>query len=190
MPPIPADFRSATKAHSLSLQRYRFHGLGFGLLWRPYRIKPFLISNFYEVGSTTPDMKRPLATAATVASTPPYAVADQLLSIEGWPQRPDGLFLNETIPLFFVARDKDGFWIARNADFASGGKFFFKHSALRFAGYYNGSAIMMLTGAYSLDARNTGNRFAKQLRLIRRLIRDIASKFNTLFAGAVKPNSV
>jgi len=126
------------------------------------------------------------ATADAPVNAPPYAVEHRRLSTTAWPQRPDGTILNETIPLFFVARDKDGFWIARNADVAIGGRFFFKYSALRFAGYYNASAIMVLTEVYSLDTRNTGNRFARLLRPTRRLLRDIASKSSALFAGAVK----
>lgn len=114
-----------------------------------------------------------------------------LLSTEEWPQRPDESILNKTIPLFFVARDKDGFWIARNADFAFGGKFFFKYSALRFAEYHNGSAFIMLTGLYSLDTRNTGNRYARQLRPIRRSFRDVASKLmrwrGYVLRGPVQP---
>jgi hypothetical protein len=137
----------------------------------------------------TPSMKRPSATAATLANAQPYAIKHRPLSTEEWPQRPDGSILNKTVSLFFVARDKDGFWIARNADFAFGGKFFFRHSALRFAGYYDGSAIMMLTGVYNLDTRNNGNRYTKRLRPIRRLMRDISSKFNALF-GTVKPSAV
>jgi len=125
-------------------------------------------------------MKRQLATTAALANAQLYAVEHQLLSTDEWPRRPDESILNRTIPLFFVARDKDGFWIARNADIAFGGKFFFKYSALRFTEYHNGSAIIMLTGLYSLDTRNTGNRYARQLRPIRRLFRHVASKFDAL----------
>ena len=151
----------------------------------PLRSKVVFHLEFLRGRRHAPGMEK-AATADALANAPPYAVEHRRLLTPAWPQRPDGTILNETIPLFFVARDKDGFWIARNADVAIGGKFFLKYSALRFAGYYNASAIMMLTEVYSLDTRNTGNRFARQLRPTRRLLRDIASKFNALFAGTVK----
>src|SRR5665213_1589694 len=40
-----------------------------------------------------------------------------------WPQRPDPSILSETIPLFFISRDSDGFWITCEADFRIGGIF-------------------------------------------------------------------
>src|ERR1039458_160483 len=49
------------------------------------------------------------------------------------PQRPDPSILSEAIPLFFIGRNKDGFWVALDADGSVGGIFLLKHSALRFA---------------------------------------------------------
>src|SRR5665811_405687 len=49
------------------------------------------------------------------------------------PRRPDPSILSEAIPLFFIGRNKDGFWVARDADGSAGGIFLLKRSALQFA---------------------------------------------------------
>jgi hypothetical protein len=49
------------------------------------------------------------------------------------PQRPDRSALNENIPLFYIGRNRNGFWVVRSADARIGGLFVFKRSAVRFA---------------------------------------------------------
>ena len=49
------------------------------------------------------------------------------------PPRPDPEVLSEAITLFFIGRNQDGFWVAREADGRTGGIFLCKRSALRFA---------------------------------------------------------
>ena len=51
----------------------------------------------------------------------------------GLPSRPDAHVFNGVIPLFFIGRNKNGFWIAREARRRSGGIFLLRRSALRFA---------------------------------------------------------
>ena len=41
--------------------------------------------------------------------------------------------LNASIPAFFIGRDKDGFWLARDAGGRVGGLFLLESSALAFA---------------------------------------------------------
>ena len=49
------------------------------------------------------------------------------------PRRPDVRVLNGVIPLFFIGRNKHGFWLAREARGRIGGMFFLRRSAYRFA---------------------------------------------------------
>ncbi len=76
------------------------------------------------------------------------------------PGRPDATVLNETIPLFFIGRNKNGLWVAREAGGQTGGIFLFRESALRFAGQYSlpgGCATMFLSENFELDVENCGN---------------------------------
>jgi hypothetical protein len=60
----------------------------------------------------------------------PPAAADRLFK---FPARPEIHILSESIPPFFIARNRVGLWIAREAEGRTGGVFLFKKSALRFA---------------------------------------------------------
>jgi hypothetical protein len=77
-----------------------------------------------------------------------------------FPRRPDPTILSESIPLYFIGRNKAGFWVAREAEARAGGIFLFKHSALRFAtkrGAPAGCATMLLRERFELDVENRGN---------------------------------
>ena len=65
----------------------------------------------------------PPARAATVMPLVRPASATRL------PQRPDPSILSEAIPLFFIGQNRDGFWVARDADGRVGGIFLLKQSA-------------------------------------------------------------
>src|SRR5665811_2380665 len=67
--------------------------------------------------------------------------------------------LSEAIPLFFIGRNKDGFWVAREADGRVGGIFVLKRSALLFANTNTqprGCATMFLSERFELDIENKG----------------------------------
>lgn len=77
------------------------------------------------------------------------------------PRRPDARALSTSIPLFFIARNRIGLWVAREAEGRTGGIFLFKASALRFAKKNSapkGCATMFLTERLELDIENRGNR--------------------------------
>ena len=104
-----------------------------------------------------------------------------------WPQRPDPSILSKSIPLFFISRDNDGFWIACESDFRIGGIFLRQRSALRFAERCSEPArcaTMILSELHSLDIENHGNRLVAQLRPARRLVRRLALRIGA-FARAV-----
>jgi hypothetical protein len=76
------------------------------------------------------------------------------------PKRPDAGVLNRSIPLFFISRNRHGFWLVREANGRTGGMFLLRRSALRFAqdaSAPRGCATMLLAKAFELDAVNRGN---------------------------------
>jgi len=81
----------------------------------------------------------------------------------GFPSRPDASLLSETIPLFFIGRNRRGFWLAREARGRIGGLFWLRRSALRFAAKNGGAvgcATMLLAHDCELDTENHGSPFA------------------------------
>jgi len=83
-----------------------------------------------------------------------------------FPKRPDVAALSETIPLFFIALNNHGFWVAREADGRCGGLFLFRHFAVRFAQRKSspaGCATMFLDEPLELDVANDGNRIVEPL---------------------------
>jgi len=83
-----------------------------------------------------------------------------------FPRRPDSGILSESIPLFFIGRNKSGFWIAREAEGRTGGIFLFRRSALGFAKTNSaptGCATMLLAERFELDVENRGNPFVAWL---------------------------
>jgi hypothetical protein len=81
-------------------------------------------------------------------------------SVIKFPSRSELDFLNETIPLFYIGQNRDGFWVARDTDGRSGGVFFFKASAVRFARTKTapgGCALMFLNAPFELDRDNEGS---------------------------------
>ena len=77
------------------------------------------------------------------------------------PPRPDATVLSASIPLFFIGRNRNGFWVAREAEGSRGGLFLLKRSALRFARRTSerpGVATMLVAQPLELDVQNQGSR--------------------------------
>jgi hypothetical protein len=74
-------------------------------------------------------------------------------------QRPSADILNEAIPAFFIGRNRSGFWVARDADAKSGGLFWSREAALRFARTFwpDGCATIFPQALFELDIENNGN---------------------------------
>jgi hypothetical protein len=92
-----------------------------------------------------------------------------------FPRRPGSQIISESIPLFFVARNRRGLWAAREANGRSGGLFLFKRSAIRFAAKSSapaGCATMFLRERFELDVQNQGSSVAA---LLDKLLRSLAS---------------
>jgi hypothetical protein len=76
-----------------------------------------------------------------------------------FPARPNAQTLSESIPLFFIARNGNGLWVAREAEGRTGGVFLFKRSAIRFAENHSapvGCATMFPSERLELDVDNRG----------------------------------
>jgi hypothetical protein len=87
-------------------------------------------------------------------------------AVTNFPRRPDANVFNETIPLFFIGRNENGFWVAREAEARTGGIFLFKRSALRFARKNStsvGCATMFVAEPVELDVENQGSPFVALL---------------------------
>jgi hypothetical protein len=78
-----------------------------------------------------------------------------------FPHRPDATVISESIPLFYIAQNKNGFWLAREANGRAGGLFLLKRSAEHFASANcrgAGCATIVLDGPFELDLPNKGGR--------------------------------
>jgi hypothetical protein len=127
------------------------------------------------------------AAYSTVVDVPQAESAEPTPTVN-WPQRPDRSVLSESIPLFFISRDSDGFWIACEADHRVGGIFLSQRSALRFAQHCSEPtrcATMILEEPHNLAIENRGNRFVAQLRRAKRLATRLASKLAALFGTTI-----
>lgn len=80
------------------------------------------------------------------------------------PLDPD--IVSESIPAFFIGRNKAGFWVARGARGRSGGLFLFKSSAVDFAKAASAPphcALIFPSETFELDIENRGNFLIAQL---------------------------
>jgi hypothetical protein len=104
----------------------------------------------------------------------------------------DARIVNEAIPAFFIGRNKEGFWVARDAKGQIGGIFLLENSALSFARENSrptGCATIFPSATIELDLENRGNLFVVHLgplmRFAMRLRRRTAA-FIGKTAAAVK----
>jgi hypothetical protein len=80
--------------------------------------------------------------------------------------------VNEAIPAFFIGRNMEGFWVARDANGQIGGIFLLENSALSFARRNSrpaGCATIFPSERFELDLENKGNPLIAQLGWLKRL---------------------
>ncbi len=106
------------------------------------------------------------------------------------PQRPDPSIVSRAIPLVYVGRNRDGFWVALDADTRIGGLFLFKSGALRFA-HRRRRGILSATmemAQLELPGRNRGNPVVGHLATAKhaavRLLSKLAGPFGKPLAAA------
>jgi hypothetical protein len=94
--------------------------------------------------------------------------------------------VSEAIPQFFIGRNKEGFWVARDAKGKSGGLFLFENSALSFARRNSlpaGCATIHPSERFELDLENAGNPLVAQLGPLKRLAMLARQRMATLIDG-------
>lgn len=114
--------------------------------------------------------------------------SDGRSTLVNFPKRPDFSVLSETIPLFYIAQNKHGFWVAREADGRCGGEFLFRRSAVRFARCQSapaGCAMMFLNEALELDVDNEGSRLVGPVAALIDVMTRRTPKLATFFALAI-----
>jgi hypothetical protein len=108
----------------------------------------------------TPDSQRPgVASGPTVTVSTPFQPLDPGI-------------LNASIPAFFIGRNKDGFWLARDVRGQTGGIFLLRGSALAFArrnSWPSGCATIFPAERFELDLENRGNPLVAYLGPLMRL---------------------
>lgn len=93
--------------------------------------------------------------------------------------------ISDAIPAFFIGRNKDGLWVAREARGRIGGLFLFKRGALSFAkknSQPTGCATIYPAEAVELDLRNMGNPIVARLGALKRLATGVRQRIATLIA--------
>jgi hypothetical protein len=98
--------------------------------------------------------------------------ADKPATVTAQFQPLDPAIVNEAIPAFFIGRNKEGFWVARDVKGQIGGIFLLENSAVSFARRNSlpaGCATIYPSGRVELDLENNGNPFAVYLGSMRRL---------------------
>src|ERR1700682_1816181 len=103
--------------------------------------------------------------ATTVPSDRPATVASQF-------QRLDPDIFNAAIPAFFIGRNSDGFWVARDVSGQMGGIFLLENSAVSFAKRNSqpaGCATIYPSERFELDLENKGNPLVEYLGSLMRL---------------------
>jgi hypothetical protein len=84
----------------------------------------------------------------------------------------DAGIVSAAIPAFFIGRNMEGFWVARDVNGQIGGIFLLEHSALSFARLHSrhtGCATIFPSERFELDLENNGNPLVAQLGWLRRL---------------------
>jgi len=86
--------------------------------------------------------------------------------------------LNETIPAFFIGRNHEGFWVARDVNGRIGGIFLLEDSAVSFARRQSGPtacATIFPSERFELDLENSGNPLVTRIGPLMRLWRRITT---------------
>ena len=93
----------------------------------------------------------------------------------------DPTIVSASIPVFFIGRNRDGFWLARDAKGENGGIFLFRRSALAFARRASasgqaGCAMIFPSERFELDVENQGNPLIDYLKPLLRLMTFVSER--------------
>jgi hypothetical protein len=101
--------------------------------------------------------------------------------------RPGAEDLSEAIPVFFIGRNQRGHWVARGADGKSGGLFWRKQAAIRFAtrsAWPARCATIFPSDNIELDLENQGNPLLAHID-VTRMLRRLSAAIGVLLVTAV-----
>jgi hypothetical protein len=110
-------------------------------------------------------IRRESERSGTLPADRPAAVAAQFQPL-------DPGIVSEAIPAFFIGRNNEGFWVARDVKGRIGGTFLLKNSALLFArrnSQPGGCATIFPSERFELDLENKGNPLVGHLAQLKRL---------------------
>ena len=122
--------------------------------------------------------------------TAPPAEEAALVTAHFRPLDPE--IVSETIPAFFIGRNKNGFWVARDVKGRAGGIFLLEKSAVSFARKCSlpaGCVTIFPSEMIELDLENRGNQLVGHLGSMTRLAKHLWRKMSVLisnFMAAVK----
>jgi hypothetical protein len=117
----------------------------------------------------------PIDSAATTVREAERSVpspSDQPATVASQFQPLDPDIFNAAIPAFFIGRNSDGFWVARDVNGQMGGIFLLENSAVSFAKRNSrpaGCATIYPSERFELDIENDGNPLVAQLAPLMRL---------------------
>jgi hypothetical protein len=109
---------------------------------------------------------RPTAAITRQGERPGIVPAEQPAAVSAQFQPLDPDIVNEAVPAFFIGRNKEGFWIARDVKGRFGGIFLFRYSALAFARRKSrpaGCATIYPSERFELDLENRGNPMVRHI---------------------------
>jgi len=129
----------------------------------PGRVIAIEKSPMIAVDLTCPDLSRrqaPEPATKQDGERPAILPAEAPATVTAQFQLLDPGIVNEAIPAFFIGRNKQGFWIARDVNGRIGGIFLLENSALSFAkrnSWPAGCATIFPSERFELDLENKGN---------------------------------
>jgi len=118
----------------------------------------------YAPMRSTAAIEREATRSGTLPAAEPAKVTAEFRPI-------DGDIVNKAIPAFFIGRNMEGFWVARDVNGQIGGIFLLKKSAVSFARRNcrpAGCATIFPSGTFELDLENEGNPLVAHLGWLRR----------------------
>jgi hypothetical protein len=127
-----------------------------------------------ELMSPLPMLRSPTRSAAAIeregeTSRSLPAVERARVTAQFRPLDPD--IVHDEIPAFYIGRNIEGFWVARDVNGRIGGIFLLEHSALSFArnnSQPSGCATIFPSERFELDLENNGNPLVAQIGWLRR----------------------
>jgi hypothetical protein len=115
----------------------------------------------------------------------PLSSADAPASVAAQFRPLDPGIVNEAIPAFFIGRNMEGLWVARDAKGRIGGIFLLENSAVSFARKNSGPggcATIFPSGRIELDLDNRGNPLVAQLGWLKHLAKRFRQRM-AIFIG-------